>query len=716
MTRSKRRFDARAWAEITGAASDQPFESSRGLPLRPVYHLADLERIQAADETPGLPPFTRGAYASMYRQRPWTLRQYAGFATVEESNAFYRRSLAAGQRGLSVAFDLPTHRGYDSDEPRVRGDVGKAGVAIDSIVDLDLLFSGIDLTQTSVSMTMNGAVLPILGGYVALARERGHETSELRGTIQNDILKEFMVRHTYIYPPAASMRIVADIIQFCSSEMGRFNPVSISGYHMQEAGATAVQELAFTLANGLEVVRHAQARGLDVEAFAPRLSFFFGIGMDFFAEVAKLRAARRLWAELMEEKFAAKSAEARRLRMHCQTSGVSLTAQQPLNNVVRTTIEAMAAVLGGTQSLHTNSYDEALALPSDQAARVARNTQLILQHETAITDVVDPLGGSYYVETLTQQMCEAARNLIEQMEEAGGMTAAISRGLPQSHVERSALERQLRIEQGKDLVVGVNLYPEQDETEPELRFVDNRAVVEAQTERLKQLRASRDTTRVEQALARLEQVARATGDENNLLASSVECMAARATVGEVSAVLERVWGRYMPNSATVTGAYGQQYESDPRWQSLQAAVRAFEAAHGRKPRLLVAKLGQDGHDRGAKLIASGFADVGFDVDLAPMFRTPSEVARMAVDHDVHVVGISTQAGAHSELVPELIQALAALDAADVSVVCGGVIPETDRQGLLDAGVVEVFTTGTPVLDCIARVLSVLRVSIPAVGA
>jgi methylmalonyl-CoA mutase len=700
--------DDEAWAASfvreTGAAPT-PSTGRQGIEISPLYRRRDLDALDSADTLPGALPFTRGARSSMYTGRPWTIRQYAGFATAAESNAFYRQCLAAGQRGLSVAFDLPTHRGYDSDHPRAMGDVGKAGVAIDSIEDMSALFDEIDLGRASVSMTMNGAVLPVFGAFIAVALERGVALDALQGTIQNDILKEFMVRHTYIYPPAPSMRIAADVIDYCTRFAPKFNPVSISGYHMQEAGATAVQELAFTLANGLEYVRAALDRGASVDEFAPRLSFFFGVGMDFFTEVAKLRAARALWAKLMQQHFSPRSSESLRLRMHCQTSGVSLTAQQPLNNVARTTLEALAAVLGGTQSLHTNSYDEALALPSDDAARVARNTQLIIQHETDLTRVVDPLGGSYYVEALTQSIVRRASDLVDEVEAHGGMTEAIARGVPQAHIERTAVERQVRIERGLDRVVGVNLFESESETEPPLRNVDNRRVLDEQRRRLAELRASRDDAPVRGALERLRVAA--LESRANLLEVTVECMQARATVGEVSFVLEGIWGRYMATHSNVRGVFDAGFADAPEWAAVRQRANAFEDRSGRKPRLLVAKLGQDGHDRGAKLIASGFADAGFDVDLSPLFQSPSEVAQIAVDHDVHVVGISTQAGGHETLVPQLVEELRARGAGDIRVVCGGIIPAPDRERLLAGGVADVFTPGTPVIECVERVLALL---------
>jgi methylmalonyl-CoA mutase len=646
----------------------------------------------------------------MYTGRPWTLRQYAGFSTARESNAFYRQSLAAGQRGLSVAFDLATHRGFDSDHPRVEGDVGKAGVAIDSVLDMKLLFDGIPLEKTSVSMTMNGAVLPIFAMFIVAAEEQGVRPERLAGTIQNDILKEFMVRNTYIYPPAASMRITADVIEYASRHMPRFNPVSISGYHMHEAGAPAHLELAFTLADGLEYVRAALSRGLEVDAFAPRLSFFFAVGSDFFTEVAKLRAARLLWAQLMQEHFAPGDAASLRLRMHCQTSGVSLTAQQPHNNVVRTAFQALAAVLGGTQSLHTNAFDEALALPSDFAAQLARNTQLILQHETGVDKVVDPLGGAYFVESLTHELAARARAVIGEIEAAGGMTKAVTDGWPKSRIMEAATERQARIERGIDIIVGVNSYAIDPGLEPpvELRAIDNRAVRSEQIERLAEVRRQRDAAEVARSLHAL--TASAAAGRDNLLEMVLPAARARATVGEISDALERVWGRHHGAAASVAGAYGRHYADDPAWRSLRAKIADFEQKTGRRPRLLVAKLGQDGHDRGQRLIASAFADAGFDVDVGPLFQTPDEVARQAVDNDVHAIGVSTQAGAHLTLVPALIESLRALGAGDIVTVCGGVIPSGDEPALRAAGVADVFGPGTPIVLAIGRLLDQIEAS------
>ncbi|MEP7052359.1 MAG: methylmalonyl-CoA mutase [Pseudomonadota bacterium] len=681
-------------------------QTPEGIALRALYSAEDLQGIQHLDASSGQYPFRRGHRATMYTSRPWTIRQYAGFSTAEESNAFYKRALAAGQRGLSVAFDLATHRGYDSDHPRVSGDVGKAGVAIDSVEDMKRLFDGIPLGSTSVSMTMNGAVLPILASYIVTAEEQGVPPARLSGTIQNDILKEFMVRNTFIYPPAPSMRIVADIIEYATLHMPRYNSISISGYHMQEAGATLDLELGFTLADGLEYIRAALARGLNIDQFAPRLSFFFATGMNFFMEIAKLRAARALWAELVRERFAPADTRSLELRTHCQTSGVSLTAQDPLNNVVRTTVEALSAVLGGTQSLHTNAYDEALALPSERSARIARNTQLILQHEAGLAQVVDPWGGSYFMEALTQELSDRARAVITEVEAAGGMARAIEQGLPKRRIEEAATRRQARIDRGVDVIVGVNAFHAPEEPALELRAVDGRAVLQAQRQRLQELREKRAAGAVESALAVLREHARS--GAGNLLEAAVSAMRARATVGEVSAALADVFGRYEGRVHTVQGVYGSYYEGDAAWAALRARVATLRTVLGRNPRLLMAKLGQDGHDRGAKVVASALADLGFDVDLGPMFQTPAEVARQAVDNDVHLVGISTQAGAHVTLVPELIQELAKLGAADVRVVCGGIIPSADEPALFAAGVSLVFGPAAKLPEMAAKLLALLE--------
>ncbi len=658
-------------------------------PIRPLYTAAD------APHDPGLPgrfPYIRGPYPTMYTERPWTIRQYAGFSTAEESNAFYRKALAAGQKGLSVAFDLATHRGYDSDHPRVVGDVGKAGVAIDTVEDMKRLFDGIPLGDMSVSMTMNGAVLPVLAHYIVAAEEQGVPQERLSGTIQNDILKEFMVRNTYIYPPAPSMRIVSDIIAHTARHMPKFNSISISGYHMQEAGATAALELAFTLADGLEYVKTASDAGLDVDAFAPRLSFFFGIGMNFLTEIAKLRAARLLWAELMRQRFAPADSKSLLMRTHCQTSGWSLTEQDPLNNVVRTTVEAMAAVLGGTQSLHTNSYDEAVSLPTDTAARIARNTQLILQHETDITRTVDPFGGSYAMEALTRQLADDARALIAEVDKRGGMARAIESGYPQRLIEEAAAKRQAALDSGAEVLVGVNKYQAPHAEPIEVLDIDNTAVREAQTTLLRTVKATRDPARVAAALAALTAAA---GDPTrNLLELAIEASRARATVGEISDALEAAWGRHAAAPRAVTGVYGPGYARAADLEPVHAAVEAFLARNGRRPRILVVKMGQDGHDRGAKVVASAFADLGFDVDLGPLFSTPEEAARMAAENDVHLVGVSSLAAGHKTLVPQLIAALKAEGAGDVQVVVGGVIPAQDYDFLRQAGVAYIFGPGT----------------------
>jgi methylmalonyl-CoA mutase len=704
---TRERFLELARAELEGRdPSTLNSSTPEGITLQALYTAEDLAGIEHLDESPGSYPYRRGPRASMYTSRPWTIRQYAGFSTAEESNAFYKRSLAAGQRGLSVAFDLATHRGYDSDHARVSGDVGKAGVAIDSIEDMKRLFEGIPLGSTSVSMTMNGAVLPILACYIVTAEEQGVAPARLSGTIQNDILKEFMVRNTFIYPPAPSMRIVADIIEYATRHMPRYNSISISGYHMQEAGATLDLELGFTLADGLEYIRAALARGLSIDEFAPRLSFFFATGMNFFMEIAKLRAARGLWAELVRERFAPLDSRSLELRTHCQTSGVSLTAQDPLNNVVRTTVEALSAVLGGTQSLHTNAYDEALSLPTDRSARIARNTQLILEHEAGLTHVVDPFGGSYFMEALTQALSDRARALITEVEALGGMARAIEQGLPKRRIEEAAARRQARVDRGVDVIVGVNRFQAPDEPALELRTVDGRAVLEAQRVRLFELRQKRDAGRVDAALAVLREQARS--GQGNLLEASLVAVRARATVGEISAALADVFGRYEGQVHTVQGVYGSYYQGDAEWAQLRARVAGFRAAHGRNPRVLMAKLGQDGHDRGAKVVASALADLGFDVDLGPMFQTPEEVARQAVDNDVHLVGISTQAGAHSKLVPELVLELAKLGASDVRVVCGGIIPANDEPALFAAGVSLVFGPATKIADVASQLLDLLE--------
>ena len=694
----------RATKEFKGVApEDRPWRTPEGIDVKPLYTAEDVTDLPEPGY-PGFPPYTRGPYATMYANRPWTIRQYAGFSTPEESNAFYRRALAAGQKGLSVAFDLATHRGYDSDHPRVVGDVGKAGVAIDSVADMQILFDGIPLDEMSVSMTMNGAVLPIMACYIVAGEEQGVAHEQLSGTIQNDILKEFMVRNTYIYPPGPSMRIISDIIGYASREMPRFNTISISGYHMQEAGATADLELAFTLADGVEYVRAARDAGLDVDAFAPRLSFFFAIGMNFFMEVAKLRAARLLWGELMEQ-FEPANPKSRMLRTHCQTSGVSLTEQDPYNNVVRTAVEAMAAVLGGTQSLHTNSFDEALGLPTDFSARIARNTQLILSEETGIPNVIDPLAGSYYVESLTHALADRARTIIAEVEELGGMTKAVESGMPKLRIEEAAARRQARVDRGEDVVVGVNAYVPDDVEQVDVLDIDNTAVREAQVARLERVRAERDDDACRAALEALTDGARGDG---NLLELCVAAARARATVGEMSDAMEVVFGRHQATIRSISGIYGAAYEGDEGFAAVVADVEAFADDHGRRPRMLVVKMGQDGHDRGAKVIATAFADLGFDVDVGPLFQTPDEAAQQAVDNDVHVIGVSSQAAGHKTLVPQLIEALAKVNASDIAVIVGGIIPPQDYDFLREAGVSAIFGPGTPVPDAAAEVLQVLK--------
>jgi methylmalonyl-CoA mutase len=697
-----------AAGEVKGR--DLTWRTPEGIDVKPLYTAADLPSLPPG--LPGFAPYTRGIRATMYAGRPWTIRQYAGFSTAEESNAFYRRNLAAGQMGLSVAFDLATHRGYDSDHPRVVGDVGKAGVAIDTVEDMKILFDGIPLDRMSVSMTMNGAVLPCLAFYIVAAEEQGVPAAKLEGTIQNDILKEFMVRNTYIYPPEPSMRIVADIISFTAREMPKFNSISISGYHMHEAGATAVQELAFTLADGMEYVRAAKAQGLEVDAFAGRLSFFFAIGMNFFMEVAKLRAARLLWSGIMQG-FGAKDPKSWMLRTHCQTSGVSLQEKDPYNNVVRTAVEALAAALGGTQSLHTNALDEAIALPTDFSARIARNTQLILQDETGVTKVVDPLGGSYYVEALTQALADKAFALIEQVEAMGGMTKAVASGWPKAEIERAAAAKQAGIDAGETVIVGVNRYQPANDDVPELLEVDNQAVRASQIERLAAVKATRDAARVERALDALREGAKGSG---NLLALAVEAARARATLGEISDALEDVFGRHIAEVRTVTGIYGPRLRGQPLAEAVVEGVKAVSARMGRAPRVLVAKMGQDGHDRGAKVVASAYADLGFEVMVGPLFQTPSEAAALAIDFGADVVGASSLAAGHKTLVPELIRALREAGRGDIKVVAGGVIPPADYAFLKDAGVQGIFGPGTNVVEAAAELLRLLGHNMPPVGA
>ncbi|HXY94720.1 MAG TPA: methylmalonyl-CoA mutase [Acidimicrobiia bacterium] len=688
--------------EVKGDPETLVWHTPEGIPVKPLYTAADLEGLEAVGSLPGFEPFLRGVRATMYSNRPWTIRQYAGFSTAEDSNAFYRANLAAGQMGLSVAFDLATHRGYDSDHPRVVGDVGKAGVAIDSVEDMKILFDGIPLDKMSVSMTMNGAVLPVMAGYIVAAEEQGVPEELLSGTLQNDILKEFMVRNTYIYPPEPSLRIVTDIIEYTTRRMPKFNSISISGYHMQEAGATAVQELGFTLADGIEYAR-AAANRLHIDDFAPRFSFFFGIGMNLFMEVAKLRAARLLWWRAMR-RLGAQKPTSLMLRTHCQTSGVSLTEHDPYNNIVRTTIEALAAVLGGTQSLHTNSFDEAIALPSEFAARVARNTQLVLAEESGVTHVVDPLGGSYYVEALTGSLAHAAGELMEEVEALGGMTRAVESGMPKLRIEEAAARRQAAIDRGEDVIVGVNKYRLDQQPDVEVREVDNTSVREQQIARLALVRANRDAARVEDALGKLR--AGAAGDAN-LLELSIEATRARATVGEISDALEDVFSRHRATIRSISGVYGGAYEGDDDYARIHDAVEQFATLEGRRPRLLVVKLGQDGHDRGAKVIATAFADLGFDVDVGPLFQTPEEAARDAVENDVHVVGVSSQAAGHKTLVPELIAQLRKQGGDDIVVVVGGVIPAQDYDELRDAGVAAVFGPGTNIPEAAEEILGLL---------
>ena len=684
--------------------SDLTWNTLEGIEVQPLYTADDIAGLDHMGGIPGQAPFTRGVKATMYAGRPWTIRQYAGFSTAEESNAFYRRGLAAGQQGVSVAFDLATHRGYDSDHPRVEGDVGKAGVAIDSVEDMKILFDGIPLDKVSVSMTMNGAVIPILASFIVAGEEQGHDRAVLSGTIQNDILKEFMVRNTYIYPPEPSMRIIADIIEYTSSDMPKFNSISISGYHMQEAGANLVQELAYTLADGKEYVKTAMARGMDVDSFAGRLSFFFAIGTNFFMEAAKLRAARLLWHRIMTE-LGAKSDRSKMLRTHCQTSGVSLAEQDPYNNVIRTAYEAMSAVLGGTQSLHTNALDEAIALPTDFSARIARNTQLILQEETGVTNVVDPLAGSYYVEKLTADLADEAWKLISEVDAMGGMTKAVASGMPKLRIEETAATRQANIDRATQVIVGVNKYRLEEEDEIDILSIDNNVVRQAQVTRLASMRHHRDQGACAAALAELEKCAREGG---NLLRAAVGAARARASVGEISTAMENVFGRHRAEVKTLAGVYGAAYEGDEGFAMIQKSVEAFAEEEGRRPRMLVVKMGQDGHDRGAKVIATAFADIGFDVDVGPLFQTPEEAAQDAVDNDVHVIGISSQAAGHKTLAPKLIEALKAKDAGDILVICGGVIPQQDYAFLKDAGVKAIFGPGTNIPDAAQDILTLIR--------
>ena len=698
-------WQALASKELKGAAPESlTWNTLEGIAVKPLYTQDDVEGLDHLGTLPGIAPYTRGVRATMYAGRPWTIRQYAGFSTAEESNAFYRKALAAGQQGVSVAFDLATHRGYDSDHPRVEGDVGKAGVAIDSVEDMKVLFDGIPLEKISVSMTMNGAVIPILANFIVAGEEQGVPRAQLSGTIQNDILKEFMVRNTYVYPPEPSMRIIADIIEYTSAEMPKFNSISISGYHMQEAGANLVQELAFTLADGREYVRTAIARGMNVDDFAGRLSFFFAIGMNFFMEASKLRAARLLWHRIMEG-FGAKKASSLMLRTHCQTSGVSLQEQDPYNNIVRTAYEALAAVLGGTQSLHTNSFDEAMALPTEFSSRIARNTQLILQEETGVTHVVDPLAGSYYVERLTADLVEQAWALMEEVEAMGGMTKAVASGMPKLRIEESAARRQAAIDRGDDVVVGVNKYRLAKEDAIDVLDIDNVMVRDAQIARLLATRAARDEAVCDAALAELT---RRAAEGGNLLEAAVDAARARATVGEISMAMEKIFGRHRAEVKTLAGVYGAAYEGDQGFAQIQQDVTTFAEVEGRRPRMLVVKMGQDGHDRGAKVIATAFADIGFDVDVGPLFQTPEEAAQDAIDNDVHVIGISSQAAGHKTLAPKLVAALKAAGAEDILVICGGVIPQQDYQFLYDNGVKAIFGPGTNIPEAARDILTLIR--------
>ena len=704
MTQDKSKWSELANKELRDkSAADLTWKTLEGLNINPLYTQEDLNDLGHLGSLPGEEPFTRGVKATMYAGRPWTVRQYAGFSTAEESNKFYRKALDAGQQGVSVAFDLATHRGYDSDHPRVLGDVGKAGAAIDSVEDMKILFDGIPLDKVSVSMTMNGAVIPILANFIVTGEEQGHDKSLLSGTIQNDILKEFMVRNTYIYPPEPSMRLVADIIEYTSDEMPKFNSISISGYHMQEAGANLVQELAYTLADGKEYVKTAIDRGMDVDKFAGRLSFFFAIGMNFFMEAAKLRAARLLWHRIMDD-LGAKNPRSKMLRTHCQTSGVSLQEQDPFNNVVRTAYEAMSAVLGGTQSLHTNALDEAIALPTEFSARIARNTQLILQEETGITNVVDPLAGSYYVEKLTADLADAAWELIEEVDQMGGMTKAVASGMPKLRIEETAAQRQAEIDRGEQVIVGTNKYRLSQEEEIEILDVDNLAVREAQINRLGIIRKNRDEGA---CLAALEEITRRAEHGGNLLEAAVDAARCRATVGEISTAMEKIFGRHSAEVKTLAGVYGAAYEGDKDFIAIQKSIEKFAKEEGRRPRMLVVKMGQDGHDRGAKLIATAFSDLGFDVDIGPLFQTPSEAAMQAVENDAHCIGVSTLAAGHKTLVPLLMDSLKENDAKYIKVICGGVIPPDDYPFLYNLGVSKVFGPGTNIQEAAIEIMKLL---------
>jgi methylmalonyl-CoA mutase len=696
------------WKKLAAkeSKSDTPIEklskdTLENIKIKPLYTQEDLKNLDYLDNLPGIDPFIRGPRATMYTGRPWTIRQYAGFSTAEESNAFYKKTLAGGGQGVSVAFDLATHRGYDSDHPRVTGDVGKAGVAIDSVEDTKVLFDQIPLDKVSVSMTMNGAVLPILANYIVAAEEQGVPSEKLRGTIQNDILKEFMVRNTYIYPPKPSMKIIADIFEYTSKKMPLFNSISISGYHMQEAGADAALELAYTIADGKEYIETAIGAGLKIDDFAPRLSFFFGIGMNFYMEIAKLRAARLLWSEVVS-KYNPSNIKSKMLRTHCQTSGWSLTEQDPYNNIIRTTVEAMAAVFGGTQSLHTNSFDEAIALPTEFSAKIARNTQLILQEESGITNTVDPWGGSYFMESLTNEIANKAREIMSEVDENGGMASAIEKGLPKLRIEKAAALKQAKIDSGAEVIVGVNKYINDKEDPVDVLEIDNEKVRTHQVQQLEKIKSQRNNAEVEKALKALEKSAETM--EGNTLELAVNAARVRCTVGEITQALEKSWGRYQATSQTVSGVYGKNLEKNETWMGVMEQVKTFEKNQGRRPRMLVAKMGQDGHDRGAKVIASAFADAGFDIDLAPLFSTPEEVAKQAIENDVHVIGVSSQAAGHKTLIPLLLSELKKLNAEDIIVVIGGVIPKQDYQFLLDSGVKDIFGPGTPIQESTDRVI------------
>ena len=704
--KSLKNWKEKASGELSSKNTEKIFtETPEKIRIKPLYTSEDLEKISFKESLPGFYPFTRGHKSTMYVGRPWTIRQYAGFSTAEESNNFYRKNLKSGQKGLSIAFDLATHRGYDSDHERVIGDVGKAGVAIDTVEDMKILFDGIPLDKMSVSMTMNGAVLPILASYIVAAEEQGVSQDKLRGTIQNDILKEFMVRNTYIYPPLPSMRIVADIIDYTSNNMPRYNSVSISGYHIQEAGATSVQELAFTLGNGLEYVRAAINKGMNIDSFAPRLSFFFGIGMNFFMEIAKLRAARYIWADLLKQ-FNPKSEESSMLRTHCQTSGWSLSAQDPFNNIVRTTIEALAATLGGTQSLHTNAFDEALGLPTETSARIARNTQLILQEEAGIPNVIDPFGGSYFLESLTNSIIQETTKLLNEIEKLGGMTKAVESGMPKLQIEAAAARRQALIDQGKEVIVGTNKYKSENIDSVEIREIDNSAVRETQIERLNKIKQHRNHQKVKDALKAISKSAE-TG-KGNLLSLSIEASRYRATVGEITSAMEKIWGRYSAPSQSISGVYSNTFVDRKEINELQKNINSFAKENGRRPRIMVAKMGQDGHDRGAKIIATSFADLGFDVDIGPLFQTPKEVVKQAIENDVHVIGISSQAAGHKTLIEQLMLFLKKENSDDIAVVAGGVIPPKDYNFLKSLGVTCIFGPGTPIPLAAREVLAAIK--------